>query len=36
MISAFFFVLGAFIGWRIRSTKAGVWISKQFSTFTGE
>lgn len=29
MLSFFFLVLGAVLGWWIRGTKAGAWISKQ-------
>lgn len=32
MIALFFFVLGALLGWWVRGTKAGSWISKQFSS----
>ncbi len=32
MISLFFFGVGAFLGWWIRGTKAGAWISRQFSS----
>lgn len=32
MLSFFFLILGAMLGWWVRSTRAGLWISKQFSS----
>lgn len=36
MISLFFLILGTWIGWWIRGTKAGTWVRKQFSKATDE